>query len=49
MFNIFLCKLVKIGKKLKKEKVNVDVVNFGEEVSVILSWNYLFIINKFTY
>ncbi|XP_014781403.1 26S proteasome non-ATPase regulatory subunit 4 [Octopus bimaculoides] len=23
--------LVKIGKKLKKEKVNVDVVNFGEE------------------
>lgn len=25
--------LIKIAKKLKKEKVNVDIVNFGEEVS----------------
>ena len=24
--------LVKLAKKLKKEKVNVDIVNFGEEV-----------------
>ena len=25
--------MVKLAKRLKKEKVNVDVVNFGEEVS----------------
>ena len=25
--------LIKIAKKLKKEKVNVDIVNFGEEIS----------------
>jgi hypothetical protein len=25
--------LVKLAKRLKKEKVNVDIVNFGEEVS----------------
>lgn len=24
--------IVKLAKKLKKEKVNVDVINFGEEV-----------------
>lgn len=24
--------LVKLAKRLKKEKVNVDIVNFGEEV-----------------
>ena len=24
--------LVKLAKRLKKEKVNVDVINFGEEV-----------------
>lgn len=26
--------LVKLAKRLKKEKVNVDVVSFGEEVCV---------------
>lgn len=33
--NYVLCKilqLVKLAKRLKKEKVNVDIVNFGEEV-----------------
>lgn len=25
--------LVKLAKRLKKEKVNVDIINFGEEVS----------------
>lgn len=25
--------LVKVAKCLKKEKVNVDIINFGEEVS----------------
>jgi 26S proteasome regulatory subunit N10 len=25
--------LVKLAKRLKKEKVNVDIVSFGEEVS----------------
>ncbi len=25
--------LVKLAKRLKKEKVNVDVINFGEEVT----------------
>ena len=33
-FNVFL-QLVKLAKKLKKEKVNIDVVNFGEEVKVM--------------
>ena len=34
MFLFFLnpVQLVKLAKRLKKEKVNVDVVNFGEEV-----------------
>ena len=27
--------LVKLAKRLKKEKVNVDVVSFGEELSLI--------------
>lgn len=27
-------KLVKLAKRLKKEKVNVDIINFGEEVRV---------------
>lgn len=26
--------LVKLAKRLKKEKVNVDLVSFGEEISV---------------
>jgi 26S proteasome regulatory subunit N10 len=26
--------LVKLAKRLKKEKVNVDIVSFGEEVSL---------------
>lgn len=31
---ILICvvQLVKMAKRLKKEKVNVDIVNFGEEV-----------------
>ena len=28
----FVSQLVKLAKRLRKEKVNVDVVNFGEEV-----------------
>ena len=32
----FFIKLVKLAKKLKKEKVNVDIVNFGEEVLLLL-------------
>ena len=28
--------LVKVAKKLKKEKVNVDIINFGEEVCVTI-------------
>lgn len=35
-FNFFFIKLVKLAKKLKKEKVNVDIVNFGEEVLLLL-------------
>lgn len=31
----FIPKLVKLAKRLKKEKVNVDIINFGEEVSII--------------
>ena len=27
--------LIKVAKKLKKEKVNVDVVSFGEAVRVL--------------
>jgi len=30
---LFTSKLVKLAKKLKKEKVNIDIVNFGEDVS----------------
>lgn len=26
--------LVKLAKRLKKEKVNVDIINFGEEVRI---------------
>ena len=29
---IFSFQLVKLAKRLKKEKVNVDIINFGEEV-----------------
>lgn len=28
--------LVKLAKRLKKEKVNVDIINFGEEVRCVL-------------
>lgn len=28
--------LVKLAKRLKKEKVNVDIINFGEEVRLLL-------------
>lgn len=27
--------LVKLAKRLKKEKVNVDIINFGEEVRIL--------------
>lgn len=27
-----MLQLVKLAKRLKKEKVNVDIINFGEEV-----------------
>ena len=36
--NITYCliplQLTKVAKRLKKEKVNVDIVSFGEEVSI---------------
>lgn len=32
-FSISSLQLVKLAKRLKKEKVNVDIVSFGEEVS----------------
>lgn len=35
LLTIFIPKLVKLAKRLKKEKVNVDIINFGEEVSII--------------
>lgn len=31
VLTVFL-QLVKLAKRLKKEKVNVDIINFGEEV-----------------
>lgn len=34
--NLLILQLVKLAKRLKKEKVNVDIINFGEEVRVIL-------------
>lgn len=41
---LFFLQLVKMAKRLKKEKVSVDVINFGEEVivnqSCTLSWTY---------
>lgn len=33
-FWLLVAKLVKLAKRLKKEKVNVDIINFGEEVSI---------------
>ena len=36
-FIFFFLQIVKLAKKLKKEKVNVDVINFGEEVSICWS------------
>lgn len=33
-FGLLVAKLVKLAKRLKKEKVNVDIINFGEEVSI---------------
>ena len=41
----FLChaidsfQIVKLAKRLKKEKVNVDIINFGEEVSCVEMMN----------
>ncbi|KFQ12803.1 26S proteasome non-ATPase regulatory subunit 4, partial [Leptosomus discolor] len=31
--------LVKLAKRLKKEKVNVDIINFGEEVRLLWFWH----------
>lgn len=33
--------LVKMAKRLKKEKVNVDIINFGEEVKTWFSWSLM--------
>lgn len=30
--SVCVFQLVKMAKRLKKEKVNVDIINFGEEV-----------------
>lgn len=35
-----LFQLVKLAKRLKKEKVNVDIINFGEEVIGIADFSY---------
>ena len=35
--------LVKTAKKLRKEKVNVDIINFGEEVGSLTKNMFLFI------
>ena len=32
-----LIQVIKTAKKLKKEKVNVDIINFGEEVCLALN------------
>lgn len=41
--------LMKVAKKLKKEKVNVDIVSFGEEVSGIdFFHNLLFLSRTFS-
>lgn len=32
LFHLLILQLVKLAKRLKKEKVNVDIINFGEEV-----------------
>lgn len=41
--------LVKMAKRLKKEKVNVDIINFGEEVRVIPEKCKYFRPNLFTF
>ncbi len=30
--SVFFLQLVRLAKRLKKEKVSVDIINFGEEV-----------------
>lgn len=45
-----LFQIVKVAKRLKKEKVNVDVVNFGEEVNCVdalVFLRFFFLIRKF--
>ena len=32
--------LQKLARRLKKEKVTIDIVNFGEDVISIILWNY---------
>lgn len=39
-------KLVKLAKRLKKEKVNVDIINFGEEVSIIVDLRQNLLLNR---
>lgn len=39
-------KLVKLAKRLKKEKVNVDIINFGEEVSIIVELKQNLLLNR---
>lgn len=39
-------KLVKLAKRLKKEKVNVDIINFGEEVSIIVDLKQNLLLNR---
>lgn len=34
---ITFVQMVRLAKRLKKEKVNMDIVNFGEDVSFIYS------------
>lgn len=38
--------LVKLAKRLKKEKVNVDIINFGEEVSIIVDLKQNLLLNR---
>lgn len=41
-----ILKLVKLAKRLKKEKVNVDIINFGEEVSINFDLKQNLLLNR---
>lgn len=43
---LLIPKLVKLAKRLKKEKVNVDIINFGEEVSIIVDLKQNLLLNR---